>query len=246
MRRTVPSFAVEVRRRPRLAVTSKPNVQSLETKPPPAAFDRESAAAIGTKKADKSSVDVSAPKGRILPTLVAGEPPGRLLRDAPLSATESEPTSRAPKRPSVRPIKGRAHTFRPPRNSESSSAESAPLADMLSAASCQPSTARAGTGISPSDPTTEPSRLVGNSRGAALRAKEKREDKMPISHDEGRATPLLNDQRSAVGEGFLATPPSSLGEPSRRSRKRTILSRYVFDDELKPGERWKQRLLLTR
>src|SRR5271157_2989141 len=142
LRRTVPSFTVEVRRRPRLAATSSPNVQLLETRPPPAAFDREShpaeAAAIGAKKTDQPSVDVSAPKGRILPSLVADEPLGRLLRDASLSATESEPTSRAPKRPSVRPIKGRAHTSKPPRSSESSPAESTPLADELSAASRQP------------------------------------------------------------------------------------------------------------
>ena len=42
LRRTLPSFTVEVRRRPRLAAASRPKVQSLETKPPPAAFDRES------------------------------------------------------------------------------------------------------------------------------------------------------------------------------------------------------------
>jgi AcrR family transcriptional regulator len=51
--------------------------------------------------------------------------------------------SDSPKPPSVRrPIKGRAHTFRPPRSSESSPAESTPLADELSAASSQPSSMR--------------------------------------------------------------------------------------------------------
>ena len=92
MRRIVPSFTVEVRRRPRLAAASRPTVQSLETKPPPAAFDRElhpaEAAAIGAKKAAQSPVDASAPKGRILPSLVADEPLSRLLPDASLSATE--------------------------------------------------------------------------------------------------------------------------------------------------------------
>jgi hypothetical protein len=116
LRRTVPSFTVEVRRRPRLAATSRPNEQSLETKPLPAAFERElhpaEAATMGAKKADQSSVDVSAPKGRILPTLVADEPPGRLFRDASLSATESEPTLRVRRRRSVRPVKGSTSSCR--------------------------------------------------------------------------------------------------------------------------------------
>src|SRR5271166_2066136 len=97
LRRTVPSFTVEVRRRPRLAATSRPNEQSLETKPLPAAFNRElhpaETAVIGAKKADQSCVDVSAPKGRILPSLVADEPLDRLHRDASLSF--AAPSTRA-------------------------------------------------------------------------------------------------------------------------------------------------------
>ena len=251
MRRTVPSFTVEVRRRPRLAATSRPNEQSLETKPLPAAFDRElhpaEAAAIGAKKADQSCVDVSAPKGRILPSLVADAPLSRLFRDASLSATESEPTSRVRKRPSARPAKGRAHTFKPPRSSESSPAESTPLADELSAASRQPTSARSdeGIGVSLSDPTTAQSQVNGSSGGPALRTKAKQRDKIPISRDDGRARLLLS-QWSTTRTNSPATPPSSVDERSPQSRKRTIMSRYVFDDELKPGARWKRRLLGTR
>jgi len=204
LRRIVPSFTVEVRRRPRLAATSRPNVRSLETKPPPVAFDPEShpaeAAAIGAKKTDQPSVDVPAPKGRILPSLVADEPLARLLRDASLSATESEPTSRTPKRQSVRPIKGKAHTFKPPRSSESSPAKSTPLADELSTASRQPTSARSdeGIGVPPSDPTT------------VLRTKAKQRDKIPNSRDHGRATPLLNSQRSSDYSGRAEVPLSAL------------------------------------
>ncbi len=251
LRRTVPSFTVEVRRRPRLAATSRPNEQSLETKSLPAAFDREvhpaEAAAIGAKKADQSCVDVSAPKGRILPSLVADEPLDRLHRDASLSATESQTTSRAPKRPLVRRIKGRAHTLKPPRSFESSPAESTPLADELSAPSRQPTSARSdeGIGVPPGDPTTALSKVIGSSGGPALRTKAKRRDKMPISRDHGRATSVLS-QRSTTGTNSPATPPSSVDERSPQSRKRTIMARYVFDDELKPGARWKRRLLRTR
>jgi hypothetical protein len=254
LRRAVPSFTVEVRRRSRLATTSSPNVQSSETKPPQVAFDREShraaAGAFEAKKVDQSPVDVAAshPKGRILQSLVPDEPLRRPLRNASSSAAESDPTSRAPKRPSVRPPKGRDQTSKPPRTSGSSSGESAPLVDRLSAASRQPSSVRPdeGIGVSPSDPTTPPIQVVGNSRGLALRAKAKRRDKMPISLDDGRGTRLLNDQRSAIAADPLATPPSSVDERARQSRKRTIMGRYVFGDELKLGERWKRRLLMTR
>jgi len=232
-------------------------VRSSETKPPQVAFDRESrhaaAAAFEAKKVDQSPVDVAAshPKGRILQSLVPDEPLRRPLRDAllsaALSAAESDPTSRVPKRLAVQPPKGRDQTSKPRRTSGSSSGESAPLADRLSAASRQPSSVRPDEwiGASPSDPTMASSQVVGNSRRPALPAKATRRDKMPISVDDGRGT-ALNDQRSAIGTNSLATPPSSVDESSRQSRKRTSMGRYVFGDELKPGERWKRRLLTTR
>jgi hypothetical protein len=249
LRRAVPAFIVEVRRRPKLPTTSRPNVQSSETKPSRAAFDREShraaAAAFEAKNVDQPLVDVAAsyPKGRILPSLVADKPLGRLLRDASLSAAESGPTSMPLKRPSARALKGRAQTSKPPRNSGSSSAESMPLGDRLSATSRQRSGARSeeGMGVSASAPTTAPSEVVENSGGPALRAKAKRRDEMPISRDDGGATPLLNDQRSTTTDS-PAMPASSADGRSRRSRKRTLI-RHAFGDDLKPGERWKRRLL---
>jgi len=176
---------------------------------------RHAAAVFEAKKVDQPLVDVAAsyPKGRILPSLVADEPLRRLLRDASLSAAESEPTSMPLKRPSVRPLKDRAQTSQPPRNSGPSSAESMPLADRLPAASRQLSGARSeeGIGVSPSVLTTAPSQVVGNSCGPARRAKVKRRDKMPISLDDGGATPLHNDQRSTI-TASPAMPPSSADE----------------------------------
>jgi hypothetical protein len=90
VRRAIRQFAVEVRRRPRLATTANPNAQSAATKPPPAAFDRESrragVAACGAQEADLSpvvDVAVSQPRGRILPSLVSDELWHRRLEDAP-------------------------------------------------------------------------------------------------------------------------------------------------------------------
>ena len=253
MRRAVPSFTVEVRRRPRLATTLSPDAQSSETKRPPGVFDREShrvaAAALEAKKVDPSPVDVAAssPRGQILPSLVPDESLCRPLPDAPVSAAEFAPPSRAPKRPSVRTLKGKDQTSRSPRNSKVSSAQSMPLAERLSTASRQPSSVQSdeGAGVSPRVATTAQSQVVGDSSGLALRARAKRGDEAAIARDDDRAKPWPNDQRSAIGTDSLATLPSRVDDRSPQGRKRTIMARYVFGDALKPGERWK-RLLTTR
>jgi hypothetical protein len=246
LRRAVPSFTVEVRRRPRLATKSNPDAQSSENKPPQGAFDREShraaAAAFEAKEVDQFPVDVapSHPMRRILPSLVPEESLRRTLRDSALTTAESEPPSRAPKR--------RDQASKSPRNSGFSSAESAPLAERLSTASRQTSSVQSdeGAGVSPRVATIAQSQVVGDSGGLALSAKARRRDKLAISCDDDRAKPLPHDQRSAIGTDSPATLPSIVDDRSPQSRKRTIMARYVFGDELKPGERWKRRLLTTR
>jgi hypothetical protein len=206
LRRAIPSFTVEVRRRPRLATTSNPDVQSSETRPAQAAFDRESsgaAAAASGAKMDRSPVDVapSHPRGRILPSLVPDEQRHRLLEDAPVPATDSERPSRTPKRPSVRAQKRGDQASKSPRNSRFSSEEHAPSAERPSTNSQRPSSMQSdeGVGATPKDPTRAP----------------------------------------VVGDARCVTP-------SANGRKRTIMARYVFGNEDKPGERWKRRLLRPR
>ncbi len=253
MRRAVPSFTVQVRRRPRLATTSNPDAESSETRSPQARFDREShrvaTATFGAQKADPSPVDVaSSPRGRILPSLVPDESLRRPLRDAALTTAESTRPSRAPKRPSVRTLKGRDQTSRLPRNSNFSSDENAPLAERSSTKSRRTSSVQSdeGAGVSPRVATTAQSQVVGESGGLALSAKAKRRDKIAISRDNVRTKPLPNDQRSAIGTDSPTTLPSRVDDRSPQGRKRTIMARYVFGDELKPGERWKRRLLTSR
>jgi hypothetical protein len=207
LRRAVPSFTAEIRRRPRLAATSNPDAQSSENKPPQAVFDREShgevAAAFGAQKTDPSPVDVgtSRPAGRILPSLVPDEPGDRLCEDARVSTAESEPPPRVPKRPWVRAAKQGEQASKSPWSSSFSSDENAPLAERSSTKSLATSSVQLdeGAGATPKDPTRAPSQ--GGSGGLAL---------------------------------------------SGKGRKRTILARYVFGDEDKPGERWKRRLVTPR
>ena len=204
MRRAVSSFTVEVRRRPRLAITSNPHVQSSETKSPQAGFDREShrvaAAAFEARKVDPSPVDVeSSPGGRILPSLVPEESLRRTLQDAAPTAAESDPPSRAPKR--------RDQASKSPRNSGFSSAANAQLADGLSPKSRQPSNVQSdeGAGVSP---RVETSQVVGDSGGLALGAKARRRDKVAISRDDVGVRRLPREQRSAIGTDSPATLPS--------------------------------------
>jgi hypothetical protein len=189
MRRTVPSFTVEVRRRPRLPVASNPGARPSQSNPSPAAFDRASdgaaAAAFGAIT-DSSPIDVapSHQRGRILPSLVPDEPRHRLLKDAPVPAADSERPWRAPKRPSVRARKGKDQASKSSWNSSFSSEEHAPSSTQSDK----------GVGAMPSDPTRAPSQVVGD--GLTL---------------------------------------------SANGRKRTIMARYVFGNEDKPGARWKRR-----
>ena len=207
MRRAVPSFTVEVRRRPRLPIISNQRAQPSQSNPPQAAFDRASpgaaATAFGAKKMDCSPADVAAshPKGRILPSLVTDEPRYRLFEDAFVSVADSEPPSRAPKRPSVRAFKRGEQAAKPPQNSSLSSDENAPLAERSSTKSLPTSSAQSHERVdaTPKDPTRGPGQ--GDSRGLEL---------------------------------------------SGKGRKRSILARYVFGDEDKPGEHWKRRLVTPR
>jgi len=230
LRRAVPSFTVEVRRRPRLAATSISDAQLSEFRSPQAGFDRELdralAAAFGVKNADPSPTDVaSSPKGRILPSLVPDEPLRRPLRDATLTTAESEPPPRTPKR--------RDQASKSPRNSGLSSAENAPLAERLSTKSRQTSNAQSdeGTGVSPRGATTAQSPVVSS---LPPRAKAKRRDEIATSCDDDRAKPLPVDQSSAIGTDSLAPASSRVDDRSPPGRKRTIMGRYVLGDELRP------------
>ena len=152
----------------------------------------------------------------------------------------SDPPSRSPKR--------KDQASKSPRNSGFSSAANAPLADRLSPKSRQPSNVQSdeGAGVSPRVETTEQSHVVGDFGGLALGAKARRRDKIAISRDDVGVRRLPREQRSAIGTDSPATLPSRVDDRSPQGRKRTIMARYVFGDELKPGERWKRRLLTSR
>jgi hypothetical protein len=247
LRRAVPSFTVEIRRRSGRATTLSPRAPSSVARSPQAEFDREShrAPAVGfvAKEVHPAPAQVaSAPNGRILPSLVRDEPLRRTLRDAAPTPAESAPPSRAPKRPSVRPSQRKDQATKLPQNARVSAHESQPMVEEQLTASRRMSRVHEGAGAQ----TRAPSQVGGDSRDLALSATAKRIDKIAISRDDVRAKPSPDDQRSTTRTDSPAPLSSRVDGRSPESRKRTIMARYVFGDELKPGERWKRRLLTSR
>jgi len=250
LRRTVPSFTVEVRHRPRLATNSSQGMPLLEATTRPTAFEREShrvaAATFEAKTSKQPSSDgdaASYPTRRILESLVPEKPPvGRLQGE--LSAATSNPKSRARKPPLVRARKDKDQTSTAPRSSEASSDLKGQMAESPSVASNRP------TGMSPSDatdgssgiPTATANRVVGNSGGPAPHPKARRRVQIPIALDARSAAVSANDQRSIAQTDSVGALETHVDDVSRPNRKRTIVGRYVFGDELKLGERWKRQL----
>ena len=122
LRRAVPSFTVEVRRRPRLATKSSQGDQSSVTKTRPASFESESrrvdAATFAAKTPNQFSGDGAAsnPKGRILQSLVPEKLPGGALEGGLLS----DPTSSVQKPPSGCALRGMHQTSQLPSTLEAS------------------------------------------------------------------------------------------------------------------------------
>jgi hypothetical protein len=252
LRRAVPSFTVEIRRRSRLATTLSLRAPSSETKSPRAEFDRElhraSAAAFVAKGVDPSPVEVaSAPTGRILPSLVRDEPSRRTLRDAAPTLADCPYFAGAKAAIGAAVARKRSHT-KLTQDSSASAHESQPVVEEQLTASRRMSRVQSdeGAGASPSGLTRAPSRVGGGSPELALRAKAKQIDKIATSRGDVRAKPLHGDQRSTTGTDSPASPSSRVDGRSPESRKRTIMARYVFGDALGPGERWKRRLLTSR
>jgi hypothetical protein len=225
-------------------------LQSSETKTRPAAFENEShrlaARTFGAAKApNQTSGDgaVSYPKRRILPSLVPEKPPGGQPQDAFLSAGASHPMLHAQKPTSAAPIKGKDHISASPRSLEASLELTAQLADRSSVGSGRSSASSSdGTAVSAGVPMATANDVVADSGGRAPRPMAKPRVRVPITLDASPVPGATKDRGFITRTDALGALSSAVDEVSRPKRKRTILDRYVFGDELKPGERWKRRL----
>ena len=248
MRRAVPSFTVELRRRPRLATNSSQNPRLSETKILQAPFERAShrvAAAAFEANASTSPANVAPAQatGRILQCLVPDEPPRGQPREVMLTISSSDLTSVPQSRRRARASGGGDQTKELPRNSESSPIEITAVQETRSTAhrsSSEPTGEM--TGVTLSGPTVASNQVFESSGGRALipNAKGRRETQVSL---DGSADPLVKDRQSDTKIDIVTTPVPTVVEPPRQSRQRNIMARYVFGEELGPGERWKRRLI---
>ena len=164
MKRNIPSFTVEVRRQPRRASNPSANGRLFETAPIRTAFDRDTqraADAVFEAKAPEQPLPdsaPSAPKGRILPSLVVDDASMRSFREDPEQLDEF--ARGPPKRRSAR-FQKTAKPSKPRRISASPTAETAPLAPPAEAIV-----------VPPSEPPAA-SREAAGSAGAPRRTKRR-------------------------------------------------------------------------
>jgi hypothetical protein len=249
LRRAVPSFTVELRRRPRLGTNSSQNPHLSETKILQAPFEQGShrvaaAAFEANTSTSPGNVAPAQPTGRILQCLVPDETPRGQPREVLLSISSSDLTSVPQSRRRARASRGGDQTKKLPRNSKSSPIDIAALQETRSTASHRSSAEPTGemTGVTLSGSTVASNQVFESSGGRSLipNAKGRRETQVSL---DGSADPLVNDRQSDPKIDIVTTPVPTVVEPPRQSRQRNIMARYVFGEELGPGERWKRRLI---
>jgi hypothetical protein len=235
LKRNIPSFTVEVRRQPRRASNPSANGRLFETAPIRTAFDRDTqraADAVFEAKAPEQPLPdsaPSAPKGRILPSLVVDDASMRSFREDLEQLDES--ARGPPKRRSAR-FQKTAKPSKSRRISASPTAETAPLAVAIV--------------VPPSEPPAASREAAGSAGAPASHKAPKRRVKKPKVPEYDRIAAWLAQPEPMIIAHSPPAAPSPVGEVSPNTRKRSIMGRYVHGDELKPGERWKRLLRKTR
>jgi hypothetical protein len=239
LKRNTPSFTVEVRRQPRRASNSSTNGRLFETAPVRSAFDRDTQRAadavfeVREPEQPLSDAASSAPKGRILPSLVVDDSAARSFREDSRSEYESADTP-GPRRRSARLEK----TAKPPKFRRQSASPTAETPSAESPGYGSAFEAAEAIFSSPSRPAA--TREID---GPAQRKAPKKRAKKPGFSS---LAAWLNEPEPEMIEAAPPAPPSPVAEVAPTVRKRIIMGRYVFGDEPKPGERWKRPLRKTR
>ena len=210
-------------------------MRSPETKIRPNAFESAShqlasAVFMAPKAAIQPSVEIAAP----LPT-------GRILQSLVESPAALDTMSRVLRRPG-RPRKEQGSQSKP--TLEVPCGLPAQLAD-IEPMECvvPPSDAIA---VSAGEATAASNPVVQDSCVSTPRPKAKRRVQITIALDAEPASASAEDEALVRRADASAALPMAIDEHSSPKRKRTIMGRYVFRNELKLGERWKRRLIEGR
>ena len=98
------------------------------------------------------------------------------------------------------------------------------------------------TAIPAARPPAPPAGTAADDSESATTMRVKRSAKPRKSFESHRALPSLETLQSVIAMVAPSSRSSSASEGLPPVRQRKILGRYVFGDDLKPGERWKRRL----
>jgi hypothetical protein len=236
LKRAIPSFTVEVRRRPGRAAhpgVSVP-VALFESKPAARAeFDRETdraiAAIFGPKTESVAPVKLqpAEPKGRVLDSLVIDRPlsegfdvefspdaeadEGNQPDEQPAPRARRNGATRSKSRREATPVKPPVVEQLPKARADGDGQEKRERTLARSMKSAVPKTLLPGAKV-----------LIPLPKASRGRPPEHRS-----------ATASVVD---------IQAPAAIESQPVEATRKRTIMGRYVYGDEPKPGERWKRKL----
>jgi len=254
LKRPIPSFTIEVRRRPGRAANPGANPALFETKPPRGEFDRDTqravAAIFGPKSAEVASAAVSPSpsKGRILASLVS-ERPLENGPEADLSLALETPRE-SPSAEGRRRLREVGAPLRRSRNRPTSTTDDRPHAPSQSpVATIEHFIQGQSEDVAPSSTRQRLSPATRSGENASPKARPspmgKTKSKQIVLT--GKPPKVLSNGRASIPDVVVSQAPPAEGiGASVGPRKRTILGRYVYGDEPKFGQRWKLRLRKTR
>jgi len=244
LKRPTPSFTVEIRRRPGRAASPGANFTLFEAKAPRPEFDRDTDRAIAAIFGPKSTVaaPVAAPPppvstGRVLTSLVVDRPLDEEL-ETRLAPTAQAPEAEAFERPAPR-TRAKASPRSKSRPEPTAKAEDRP--PLIAVANAPQPLADEDAGVAPEEWIWPAGPMVETISPKTAIAKPNKSNSGNAGLDSRPAKPLPDNRDSSPAIGAAPTPPSAGSEVAAGARKRTIMGRYVYGDEPKPGERWRRK-----
>jgi hypothetical protein len=198
-------------------------------------------ASFPAKPAEEPGHEIAPPHnvGRILPSLIDEDAANRSLRDGSTSDQEAPSTL-----PTATRLQGgprhRVRTSKPAQSSQRAAEADALAADKGAKADASDDGAR------PNQTAAAELHHQQNAAGPKVRKKESSRRTASISSEPNQVVSFAEGQVSTAEPNAKANSPSDVQEAPKPVRKRLIMGRYVFGDELKPGERWKHSLRWKR
>jgi hypothetical protein len=247
LKRATPSFTIEYRQTKRRLDPGGAKVGSVEANRAPTRLNettrRVAISAFKTASAKEPGEVVahSIPAGRILPSLVEAD----LVTG---QSSRGRPNNLAEPRKTENPIDGSAESngyggtrqVEHPTPTRTSQAAARPLGDPIhTAEGLEPPLAVGGTLVRGQPVASRPG------VGEFATPKSKKRMSYPVERQEN-PDKLGSTDRSDIAMVNSVSETPAIGEPSSSIRKGRILGRYVFRDELRPGERWKRRIEARR